>query len=177
MKKLAFSCSPFTCVCFCGPVYFWGIVHVDTTKCTSMHFNGDGIVRCFISGLSILSLTRWRSKSGRHLKIAVEPHGFFNYFFFKETIMPTHIWNYLYRTHMSNFPVSEIQAIFIFWALNTLEYVSSFFFSLFLQIFQNFYNKCLCSFHRELTCSQVGMMALNITVKKLYLYFENIHFF
>lgn len=38
--------------------------------------------------------------------------------------------------------------------------------------FQDFYNKCLRYFHQEFICSQVGMTALSISVKKFYLYFE-----
>lgn len=40
--------------------------------------------------------------------------------------------------------------------------------------FQDFYNKSLCYVHYEFICSQVGMMALNISVKKFYLYFKRI---
>lgn len=66
------------------------------------------------------------------------------------------------------FQFLKSKTFFIFGALNTLEYVSSFFCSLFLQFFQKFYNKCLWSFHHELICSQVGMMALNIPVLPVF---------
>lgn len=59
-------------------------------------------------------------------------------------------------------------------ALNTLEYMSGVFYSLFLQFKKQFYSKCLCSCHCESIHSQESMMALNISVRKFNLCFENI---